>query len=515
MNRSRLLLVLAVVLAATRRSGHKRTPAIWMLAAAVVLLVGSSPAPAAFPGANGKIAFSSTRDDNTEVYVMDAGGTNQTNLTANAAYDADPSWSPDGTKIAFESNRDGNHEIYVMNADGGSQTNLTTNAAGDYAPSWSPDGTKIAFVSSRAGNDEIYVMNADGGNQTRLTTNVGDDDEYPSWSPDGTKIAFDSDREGTYQIYVMNADGGNQTRLTTNTAWEEHPTWSPDGTKIAFTSDRNNPGYPPNGLYVMNADGGNQMNLTTNTDDVFVPCWSPDGTKIAFTDYRGSNYDVYVIDAGDGSPTRLTTDAAFDDDPSWQSIDTTPPDTTISAHPAVSTSSTSASFSFSSSESVSSFECQLDAGAWSACTSPKAYSGLARGSHAFQVRAIDAASNIDLTPASYSWTVVSSPTSSGKIVSCKLSKTSFPSSQAGKVKLTCKFSPKSKVLKWVLSLKQGKKRAVVKRVSKTGIYKAKYTTTVTKLFAGKRIKSGQYRLKLSSDNNSKTLKFRVTRYSRG
>jgi Calx-beta domain/FG-GAP-like repeat len=100
-------------------------------------------------------------------------------------------------------------------------------------------------------------------------------------------------------------------------------------------------------------------------------------------------------------------------------------------------------------------------------------------------------------------------TSKGKIVSCKLSKKSFPSSQAGKVKLTCKFSPKSKVLKYVLSLKNGKKWAVVKSVKKTGSFK-KVTLTVKKLFAGKAVKSGQYRLKLSADKNSKTLRFKVT-----
>jgi hypothetical protein len=99
--------------------------------------------------------------------------------------------------------------------------------------------------------------------------------------------------------------------------------------------------------------------------------------------------------------------------------------------------------------------------------------------------------------------------SSGKIVSCKLTKKSFPNAQARKVKLTCKFSPKSKLFRYVLSIKKGKKWSVVKRVSKTSFYKVKYTATVKKLFAGKAVKRGRYRLKLSADKNSKTLKFRV------
>ena len=98
---------------------------------------------------------------------------------------------------------------------------------------------------------------------------------------------------------------------------------------------------------------------------------------------------------------------------------------------------------------------------------------------------------------------------SGKIVSAKLSKKSFPSSQAGKVKLSCKFAPKSKTFRWVLSIKKGKKWTVWKSVKKTGSFKT-YTLTVKKLFAGKSVKRGSYRLKLSADKNSKTLTFKVT-----
>jgi Tol biopolymer transport system component len=83
----------------------------------------------------------------------------------------------DGTKLAFTSDRDVNREIYVMNAqDGSNQTRLTMNPAFDFDPSWSPDGTKVAFTSDRDGNTEIYVMNAqDGSNQTRLTDNAASD----------------------------------------------------------------------------------------------------------------------------------------------------------------------------------------------------------------------------------------------------------------------------------------------------------------------------------------------------
>ena len=171
-------------------------------------------------------------------------------LTNNPGDDKYPSWSPDGKQIAFSSKRDGNYEIYVMDADGGNLQNLTNNPNHDVSPSWSPDGKRIAFSSNRdnrKGNFifEIYVMDADGGNQLNLTNNPFND-QSPSWSPDGKRIIFSARRPGhfgnkfaiTHEIYVMDADGGNQHRLTENLFEDSQPTWSPDGKRIAFSSDR-------------------------------------------------------------------------------------------------------------------------------------------------------------------------------------------------------------------------------------------------------------------------------------
>ncbi len=93
-----------------------------------------------------RIAFSSARDGNYEIYVMNADGSVLTNLTNNPGNDGALGhqglgylgWSPDGSRISFFSDRDGNAEIYVMNADGSGQTNLTNNSGEDYDPVWSP-----------------------------------------------------------------------------------------------------------------------------------------------------------------------------------------------------------------------------------------------------------------------------------------------------------------------------------------------------------------------------------------
>ena len=83
-------------------------------------------------------------------------------------------------RIAFRSDRDWHWEIYVMDADGGNQRNLTNNPGEDKDPSWSPDGKRIVFVSIRGGNMDIYVMDADGGNVLNLT-NHPEDDTAPAW----------------------------------------------------------------------------------------------------------------------------------------------------------------------------------------------------------------------------------------------------------------------------------------------------------------------------------------------
>jgi Tol biopolymer transport system component len=159
-------------------------------------------------------------------------------------------WSPDGKKIAFSSDRDGNIEIYVMNTDGSNQVNLTNSPEDEWSPAWSPDGKIIAFGR----DNELYVMNTDGSNQVNLT-NSPEDEWSPAWSPNGKKIAFESsEKVGYSDIYIIDNDGSNRINLTNNPQYDSSPAWSPDGKIIAFGRD--------NELYVMNADGSDQKRLT-------------------------------------------------------------------------------------------------------------------------------------------------------------------------------------------------------------------------------------------------------------
>jgi Tol biopolymer transport system component len=287
---------------------------------ALALLAMVAPAQAAFPGANGKIAYSTWTDQpvdtDSEIYTMNADGTGQTRLTTNPASDGGQAWSPDGTKIAFNSNRDANFsDIYTMNADGTSLTRLTSDPDYDVDPAWSPDGTKIAFTARRGGNYEIYTMNADGTSQTNLT-NSAVFEFHPAWSPDGTKIAFHTGSGGNFEIYTMNADGTNPTNITNHPGSDEYdPDWSPDGTKIAFDSQRDGTFK----IYTMNPDGTSQTRLFTSPDVAGIdPSWSPDGTKITFMSWHA---DIYTVNADGTNLTNITNSSVdYEEGPDWQPI---------------------------------------------------------------------------------------------------------------------------------------------------------------------------------------------------
>ena len=301
----------------------------------------SAPAPAPAPAANGRIVFSSNRDGNSEIYAMNADGSNQTRLTNHSGYDGDPVWSPDGQRIAFTSGRGGNYEIYVMNADGTGVSRLTDATDGwnepqasalpvSVSPAWSPDGQRIAFSSNRESvlGSEVYVMNADGTNVARLAPDyVSHWDSSPTWSPDGQRIAFSSHSDdGGQDIYVVNSDGSNLTRLTHSPdgssrvmglQFNSAPAWSPDGSRIAFVSARDDPNYA---VYVMNADGSQQTSLAEQSDQRFYPpAWSPNSQRIAFSSDRDGNWDIYVMNADGSSQTKLTNHQANDLHPDWTS----------------------------------------------------------------------------------------------------------------------------------------------------------------------------------------------------
>jgi dipeptidyl aminopeptidase/acylaminoacyl peptidase len=242
----------------------------------------------AFSPDGDKIVFVRLQDGTYEIYAMDAvdgdadgNGDNQVRLTNNSANDFGPVFSPNGQKIAFSSERDGDHEIFVMSKDGTKQTRLTSNSTSDTDPAYSPNGQKIAFASFRDGgsNSEVYVMNSDGSGQTNLTNNTAGDGD-PAYAPDGTKIAFASSRDGDSEVYEMNADGsGMPVSLTSDPAFDSAPDWQPVCTISGTTGDdfitaNQSPGNDVicglGGSDQIDAGGGHDIVIGGNENDFIV-----------------------------------------------------------------------------------------------------------------------------------------------------------------------------------------------------------------------------------------------------
>jgi TolB protein len=147
-----------------------------------------------------RVAFTSTRHENQELYVADLGGTNVVRLTSDPALDAHPCWSPDGETIAFATDRWGDLEIALISPDGTNLRRFTDSRGLDDYPAYSRDGTRMAFTTNREGHFDIATADLQSGNVT-LTTNDEAIDNFPSWTPDG-RLTFVSNRDDGFDVYV-------------------------------------------------------------------------------------------------------------------------------------------------------------------------------------------------------------------------------------------------------------------------------------------------------------------------
>ncbi len=169
-----------------------------------------------------RIVFTSLKDGDLDIYTMNVDGTDVRRLTTTPGYDGGPWWSPDGTKIVYRANhpkdstelaayralldqhliRPSKVELFVMNADGSDQRQVTALGGANFGPSWSPDGTRIIFASNfvapRSGNFELYLVDASASMATaeqleRVTTSEVFDG-FPMFSPDGKRLIWASNR---------------------------------------------------------------------------------------------------------------------------------------------------------------------------------------------------------------------------------------------------------------------------------------------------------------------------------
>lgn len=294
------------------------------------------------------IAFTTDRDQLPHIYTINPDGTDLRSISSeNQTSDALPGWSPDGSRMAFSSSRSGDYEIWVMNADGSDRKKLTNRKSWDGLPRWSPDGKRIVFTGeirdeNSLPNFEIFSINSDGSDLRQLTDTMslpkheesaseeaGHSHHHntawnsvPTWSPDGSLILFSSNRDGegvSPILYTMNPDGSNQKKFgLLIDADGSDPDWSPVTNKIVWTRGTAAKGD----IWVMDASSPFPMltarKITDNIDDNRHPVWSPDGTQIAFVSDTNGNIDIYVMNADGSNIRRLTYGTSNNVNPSWR-----------------------------------------------------------------------------------------------------------------------------------------------------------------------------------------------------
>ncbi|PWH15095.1 MAG: hypothetical protein DDG60_06585 [Anaerolineae bacterium] len=235
-------------------------------------------------------------------------------------------------------------QIYLANADGSNVRQLTNDLNGACNFDWSPDGRQLVYVSPcnakapQYPNSTLYIFDLDTGN-TRPLLETGRGEFDPAWSPDGQKIAFTSMRDGTWQIYVFNLETSTLTQLTfaeevlrsRANNQSRYPAWSPDGKTLIYTV-RLGAEYQ---LWKMNAEDGSEKALlvyTVPTVSDYLPAWSPDGTFILFSQANQELTSPSILmrlNIGLEQPQRLSgpgtpvVDVSFSPDGIWIAYEST------------------------------------------------------------------------------------------------------------------------------------------------------------------------------------------------
>jgi TolB protein len=225
---------------------------------------------------NTRIAFASLGRDGWAIRMYSLELFRLVNFPAGAAGGSNqsPAWSGDGTRIAFSSSRSGDSEIWVADASGANLHSITSLKGPNVGPTWNPrSNSQIAWAGGRTGEPQIYTMDADGANVQRLT-----DSGYavsPSWSPNGQFLTFAWDRKygpgapGGRDIYVMDIASKRWLQLTHDAGINDYPSWAPDNRHIVFERAINGRSQ----IWTMLADGTEQHQLTQAGNN-YMPNWS-------------------------------------------------------------------------------------------------------------------------------------------------------------------------------------------------------------------------------------------------
>lgn len=263
-----------------------------------------------------EIVFSSGGD----IWTVPASGGDARLLISNPATERRPFFSPDGSRIAFTSTRSGNGDIYVLTLRSGDLERITFDDGLDLLDGWSRDGKYLYFSSTSrdiAGNNDVFRVSSSGGTPNAVAGDRYANEYWSSESPDGKTLAItargrvsaDWWRKGHSHIdeseiwLVRGAAPGEGTPsyspITTGGAKSEWPMWSGDGSTLSYVSDRSG----AQNLWSRPASGGPEKQLTSfSSGRVLWPAASLDGSSIVFE----RDFGIWVYDRAASSAHQVS-----------------------------------------------------------------------------------------------------------------------------------------------------------------------------------------------------------------
>lgn len=277
----------------------------------------AAPSPALLGAlASNRIVFSSFTADGSDLWSMDPQGGTLAHLTSFTGMEYEPHWSYDHKHIAFTRLRNGVTDIYLVDADG---TNKHWARSATYAhsideASWSPDGTHLLVRVMFQGSPCLAKIDLATGNMSLIAPAgaFAVQGNQPIYDPAGATIIY---LDNTNKVFKRFTPGGALTTVLSSSAYIEDPAISPDGTRLAYSAAA---GPTNTEIYVLNLATKVTKRLTFNGASDQHPTWSPDGTKLAFASYRTGKMQIWTMNGSTGgSLTRITSRAYGASWPAW------------------------------------------------------------------------------------------------------------------------------------------------------------------------------------------------------
>lgn len=269
------------------------------------------------------LAYLSTDDKGTTVFLTDGPGT-KTDVIAKLTGRAEAlRWSPDGSKLLLDGDPAGDFELQVVDAGTGKVTALAPSpSSNEGGASWSPDGTQVAFFSNREGDFAGYVVPATGGEPVRITPpeapGVGD----LAWSPDGKQLAFSSTSNVDSDVWVVGADGTGAKKVS-RVPGSRQAVWSPDGATLALAAQPLD--ADTSAIWTLDPVTGRSDEVADTKYHDGFPVWAPDGESILFVAQTpnddaegGTADDLYMTDLTDADAEPVVADGiSIESEPSF------------------------------------------------------------------------------------------------------------------------------------------------------------------------------------------------------